>query len=112
MTGGTRSRYQDVVDVLTSARDLITPDGAWTKGELARAIGVPTFPNDPTADCWCMSGALLVAAGDSGPLFLSAVLAVEKVIPFAVPKFNDAETTTQEEVIEAFNKAIERLRAA
>lgn len=60
----------DAVRVLEVAEALIADEEAWTQRENARdRMGMRTRATDPDATCWCMAGALIMAAAllNGGP---------------------------------------------
>lgn len=96
----------DIVEILTKARDLITPEGAWTQEEYARtASGVPVDPLADEATCFCAVGACTRVAGKYSHEAVQALMKVSRsVLGFA--DYNDANERTQQEIIDWFNAAI------
>ena len=94
-----------VAEVLRAARAKIEKPEHWTQGVLSRdANGTPSFyaAAHTKAVCWCASGAIFSAAGESDPL--DALDAFRSMINGSIPQFND--THTHAEVLAAFDKAI------
>jgi hypothetical protein len=85
----------DVVDVLKKARTLLVSQGV-AKGSMY----------DSVTGSYCALGALDAAAGEDHTAMLAAKRALVNVVHASIPSFND--TSTQDEVIAAFTKAIER----
>jgi hypothetical protein len=74
------------IDVLKKARDILEPEGAWTKGEYARGVNHERVSiKNKDAVCFCASGAIY-----------RATIAI----------FNDDPETTQLHVLMAFDFAI------
>lgn len=98
-----------VLEALRGGRERILR--GWTKGDYARdAAGTNVAADDPTATCWCAVGAVDAAAGDANVAFLAGnVLATGLQGPWArlcVTTFNDAPTTTRDDVVALFDHAI------
>ena len=97
---------QTVADVLNAAADLIEPEGAWTRGVLARnASGNLVMPCNPEAICWCALGAIRVAghfvqAATRSVCFFRRHIGVE-----SIEDWNDATGRTQVEVVAALRAA-------
>lgn len=103
-------------EVLVEARRILTPDGAWTQGVLARdATGAEVGYDDDTATCWCVDGAVTLAAdegdGRNDPSWSAAWEALKEVAPgdwnVALIDWNDAPGRTQAEVLALLDRAIE-----
>lgn len=113
---------QQVRELLTAARDLLTDPAKWTKGKWARAAvedpeKCSPLPNEPEAVCFCSAGALWCVLGKdttSCSLFLDsphnpanasigflAACALEAALP---GDFNRAGHDTRHPVI-AYNDA-------
>jgi hypothetical protein len=97
------------LEILKAARALITPEGAWTTGDLARNFkGEAVNSRSPHAVCWCMSGAVRTASFYTSD-WVAGIDALGKVMSCSVPKFNDAPGRTQAEVLAKFDEAIAAL---
>lgn len=114
------------LETLKAARRLLSVPGAWTTETYAKdGRGCDVLPEDETASCWCILGALyrvtqhcpnaetnhpdvedaaqqLLSAGGLPWPSLLGTHATERVF-----RWNDAPGRTQEEVLEVFDKAIE-----
>lgn len=92
-----------VAEVLNAAADLLEKPGAWTQGTWARgADGLPD-PTRETAVCFCLYGAIKMAAG-----FAYCEPAIDAVIGVVGRDFigwNDAPGRAQAEVVAALRKA-------
>lgn len=106
------------VEILTEARDLIAQPGKWSQGWLAKnSSGHDCASDDPDAGSFCLLGAIERVIGTTtdrewsegeSVLFHNAVRLVESVTGEEyVSVWNDDPTRTQEEVVQAFSKAIE-----
>jgi len=100
-----------VADVLNAAADLLEPEGRWTRGHAARAVGgMGVDFNSPDASCWCAWGALAkVSGGNEVEAFeaLTDHLQLEQEIDPALfgEIWNDAPERTQAEVVQALRDA-------
>lgn len=99
-------------EALRAARELLTPEGAWTQGVAARdAAGNEVQSNSPDAVCFCSYGALWHVAGikndavDLCELLLSDVIEGRTGEPF-IDHWNDAEGRKHEEVLSVFDAAL------
>jgi hypothetical protein len=106
--------------LLIDAKELIKDPESWTKGEYARnAAGVKVSDNHPNACQWCTVGALWKASGflrgysavdpqksslvnDACELLLQAIGRKRDLSPW-----NDLPQTTHDDIMNAYNKAIE-----
>ena len=114
-----------IVDILTRAKAIVTHKDNWTQGEYARnARGNQVQSDDPTAVCWCASGAIERAGGNIGTTNYAhqqptgtAICAFAQTLPddhwdgalvplHAVVNFNDADSTSHSDVLAAFDKSI------
>lgn len=95
-------------EALRKARELITPEGAWTQKEYARdQDGNGLWPWEEGAVCFCAMGALEKAAGGS-EFSVEAHRAnkyLNKVNRDFTFNWNDAPNRTHAEVLEAFRRA-------
>lgn len=102
-------------EVLAKAADLIEPEGAWTQRDaVLNATGSPCSYED--AECFCLFGAVRVAAGlgeFSDPTFDGAWWFLERSVAHGRGPidWNDAPDRTQAEVVAALRKASELARA-
>ena len=98
-------------ELLVEAKTLITDPAKWTTELWARdedGFGVDTC--SATATCWCAWGALLKVTGHEnreGVGYNDAWAALQASMNSNVTMFND--TGTHENVLEAYDKAIESL---
>ena len=103
-----------VVDVLREARRLLEPEGAWGQGAHVQRLG--------GRYCYCLSGALRVAAGDNvivddeGPLldhsgddwlYYRALDLVHDLAGGYVAPWNDDPERRKDEVLAVLDRAIE-----
>ncbi len=100
-------------EILKRARELLTPEGRWIKGALARsADGADVRDDFSNATCFCALGAINVAwysmLGGEKRSFLDAALLLEDQLPagMGIPAFNDDPKTTHADVLAAFDRAI------
>lgn len=101
------------LETLVAARDIIAK-GAWTKGCAARdGSGEPVSATDPRAVCWCAWGALMhVGKPSLGAERLFQALDILPVNGSMLhPLFDWNDGATREEVVAAFDRAIELERA-
>lgn len=96
-----------VADKLREARKLI--ERGWCQDAYALdANGDEIRENDPSAVCWCASGALLVDLNHPDPIVHRARMMFRRAIKNDfIPGWNDRPGRTQAEVLAAFDKAIE-----
>ncbi|MGQ3040584.1 MAG: DUF6197 family protein [Brevundimonas sp.] len=108
----------DVQEVLNKAADLLEKPGAWTQGaEYRNKAGEDISdldesdddnPTDLTPVCWCASGAIW-RQPISTPEKVAACEALASALGadnrFDIPKWNDAPSRTQAEVVEALRTA-------
>lgn len=107
-----------VKEILTGARELIATPESWTKGVFARdASGAKVASSNLQAVCWCLKGALSVAAtaccmGDEFEPLMDAEVLLEKLLggrPVAL--WQDETQRTHEEVIALLDRAIETAKS-
>ena len=107
----------ELLQLLKDAREILTPDGAWTTGTVARDIlGTPKNANAPQAISWCMVGALDRAAScNKNTLcgtYEQAITALRMTIPankrphWGVSPWNDRQGRTQAQVLACYDRAI------
>lgn len=105
-------------EILQKARKLITEPGSWIQGHYAQdANGKLVDEESEDATCYCSSGALSAAACPRGqteqelvesqPYRYRARATLEAYMDGNVIAFNDREGRTHEQVLAAFDKAIE-----
>lgn len=99
-------------DILQAARKTITKPDRWVKGSLALNAphGQRVHPAALDAKCWCAMGAVMRATNElrgawNHPDFEVVNVALAQAMGRGVPGFND--TSTHEQVLQAFDKAIE-----
>jgi hypothetical protein len=87
------------IDVLLDARALLARPGGWIQG-------TDEAPREQGGYAYCIQGALAsvegMAFGSSG-----ARRRVEDVLGTQIPAYNDAPTTTQDDVVNVLDRAIE-----
>ena len=99
-------------EILTKARDILTPEGAWIQFYPALDVrGNSRDPEDRRARCWCLVGALERAAYDSsdpeGAMLECAMFALQAALGRdALAAWNDAPSRTHEEVLQLLDRAI------
>lgn len=95
--------------LLQRARAVLTPDGAWTQGWFAKDKEGKTVTSDSKyATCFCAIGALERVC-ESDELY-TAAHALRPFLPpeaSGVPGYNDRPTTTQQDILALFDRAIE-----
>lgn len=107
---------QTAVEILHEAREILVEKG-WTQGCVARdARGKICDVGSRAAVCFCAMGAISKVAAFDDPLrpAKQAIIALRRAIGLTrslqgVGAWNDAPERTKEEVIAAFDKAIEEL---
>lgn len=101
------------IEVLKSARELLSDPVRWTKGCLARdANGVSVHASNGV--CWCLMGAVIKVCPDdddymtrsSARHFIHESLEGQSIYG-DIPSFNDAPDTTHEDLLKTLDKAIE-----
>lgn len=99
-----------VADILERAADLIEPEGAWIRGASARdQDGRRTIPSDPTATCFCASGAICRIAEDYEEQ-QAATKFVNRLLRAKVWNWNDRARRTQAEVVAKLREAAQVAR--
>lgn len=114
------------LEILTRAREIITPPGNWTRHYVARnKDGEVTFSSSPDACQWCAIGAIEAASGsqiipypprDIKVEMDSALNTLRSAIPagFSDPRnggpivsiYNDAKSTSHDDILKLFDRAI------
>jgi hypothetical protein len=110
-----------VLKILTNARDLLRPRGAWIKGVWAiTAKGNGTDATSRSAACFCADGALHRAAkgrfrpslGEARASLLNAANRIEPGFGWgSIICWNDSHARKKAEVLKAFKAAIEDRKA-
>lgn len=108
--------------VLKEARTIISQKGAWTRGEYARdKDGFAVDVNSPAATCFCALGALNRAAYNQNTgvnLFIAKSQLARCIdadydegfgVVSTIIHYNDAFSRTQDEVVKAFDCAIDAM---
>ena len=106
-------------EILTRAREILTPEGAWIQNYPAMdSRGNSRDPEDRRASSWCLVGALERAAydsSDSDPECTMLECAMLECATFALQAalgrdalaaWNDAPGRTREEVLHLLDRAI------
>lgn len=98
-----------VKNILIHARDLISK--GWTQQTMARNdLGYPVSCHDPYATCYCLSGALLKSCCSFDEKYNTYAYIediLKNVIDDTIMSWNDTPFRTQQEVVDALNKAID-----
>lgn len=97
------------LEVLKSARARIAKPENWAQGNFAYdSNGFAVASRDKHAVCWCALGAIITVlspySGEAGE-WLALAIAGSRVRS-SIPEFNDRSTTTHDDVLGAFDKAI------
>jgi hypothetical protein len=96
-------------EILVLAKEKISKPENWTKSASARnKNGEDTYPTNSDAVCFCSIGAIQSVSkytGDEAIDILRRVLYPNNW--YGVAAFNDSHLTTHEDVMKAFDKAIE-----
>lgn len=96
--------------VLVAARELLSDEKRWTKGNLAHDVdGDDVRPRSKHAVCWCVMGA--VQKFSLGTWHQGGALnRIHGVVGGSIPEFNDAPTTTHADVLRVLDAAIEKAK--
>ena len=108
------SERKKVVEVLVKARQILSKEENWTRGNYARdADGEPVYFDSSKAVCFCSIGAVAASALPKLPgQYVVALEALEMVVePMPIIAFNDAESTSHKDVMAMFDLAIESLES-
>lgn len=97
----------DIKQILVAARAKLQAPEAWTKGADAKtADGRVTAPLEPGAERFCAYGAMIVVSG-GGEYRAAQHFRVANGITGLVSDWNDQSDRTHEQVLAAFDKAIQ-----
>lgn len=102
-----------VVKLLQDARNLISKPENWTQADFAKKVdGSGTYSHSDDAVCWCSLGALTKVSPpvEDSQTKKHAKLLLRKTMNKPITIFNDSHT--HEEVLAAWDKAIEAAKAA
>lgn len=111
--------HTETIAVLDAVRDVLSNPDRWTKFELARSrLGDPVEPDDPSASCWCLQGAISRVVDDSttrnaAHQELRVTLALrDRLInlPLIAVEYNDQHDTTHADILKLIDDTIRRLR--
>ena len=111
------TKSEATLAVLVKAREMLTREGAWTKGRLARdADGAPCLADSPKATCWCSIGAIQAASysleNSLGFAYGDALRELEGAAEnLCIPMWNDHPRRGVRSVLRTFDKAINVVRA-
>jgi hypothetical protein len=120
---------QRAAEALDAAADLLGDPSVWTKEVMARdKDGLPTHPNSKRACKWCGMGAIRRAANDEVRTVFAARRAANEILSarewsfgwdtqtvrprpsMSVEDFNDAESSSNEDVCSLFREAAQFIR--
>lgn len=100
-----------IVQVLTEARSMI--EKGWTQGWFAKtADGERVLEKNPKAVCWCMAGAYWATAPDWSARNDAEGFLRQATGDESITNWNDTPGRTQQEVLAAYDKAIELAKEA
>lgn len=102
-----------VVKLLQDARNLISKPENWTQEDFAKKVdGSGTYYRNDEAVCWCSLGALTKVSPpvEDSQTKKHAKLLLREAMDGPIAMFNDSHT--HEEVLAAWDKAIEAAKAA
>lgn len=109
----------NTIDILRSARALITEREDWCQGtESIDRNGLECSPFSQDSVCWCATGAILHIVDDL-PRSIAAFKALAALLPSdsgktaenVIAHWNDAPERTHAEVLAAFDRTIAKLEA-
>jgi hypothetical protein len=100
------------LQILTAARELLSDEARWTKKVFARSRSRRVLDAASSdAVCWCSLGAICrISLGDD-VLRLGAEEILRSTVKMPIGQFNDDPATTHADVLDAFDRAIEKARA-
>lgn len=94
-------------DVLVEMRQLLTPEGSWTQGCMARdARGQLTSPGSPDAVCWCLEGAAMKVGRGLGGHWVAVKPVLYQATGSNYVEWNDQEGRTHQEVLDLLDRMI------
>jgi hypothetical protein len=106
-----------VKEILIGTRELLAAPESWTKNVFARdASGTKVCTSDLRAVCWCLKGAMSVAATAHGLIddftpLTDAEMLLEKLLgDRPVAPWQDEPERTHEEVLALLDRAIETVQ--
>jgi len=94
-----------------TVKELLSDPKSWTQFPAAQdKNGSPVFTDDPTAVCWCLSGAVQKVYGPEIeiPIYDKIRAAIRKFHPMLIDNvvfFNDDPNTTHEMVMQVLEEA-------
>ena len=106
------------LQILRQARELLSEESRWTQEAYARDVeGRVLYPNNPNATCFCAVGALRKVTGIESdmepqvydPLCELINTAEMRGCVSCIPDYNDAMSRTHAEVLDLFDRTIQRL---
>lgn len=106
------------LEILRQARELLSDESRWTKDTYARDVyGNPTMSTSDDAACFCVMGSLrriCRAESDNEPLVFESAQQLIKTAGLShclscIPDFNDADNRPHSEVLDLFDRTIQRL---
>src|SRR5690242_2932574 len=99
--------------ILTQAKKLIDRPDSWTKDHFSLdKDGGDVSPRNPKAACWCVLGALMRVSGNSATLLEAEELFRKAIGRNSTAKWQDERDVTHNDVMAAFDRAIELARNA
>jgi hypothetical protein len=107
-------KIDPLVKGLKAVRKLLAKPERWTKGYLSRdAAGLPAWPDDEDAVCWCLQGATekVARANNEGPVYMWSALAVTAQAQ-DIAEWNDKRWRTHAQVLRLIDRAIARAEKA
>ncbi len=103
----------EVVAALKAGRAMIDSPEKWTKGEFARDInGESVLPKDHCAVCFCSYGAAMKAARAGTGMQTDVFKYINRAAPDEnIIEYNDFTSTTHQDILVVWDKAIEKAEA-
>jgi len=97
---------EEIKAALQDARDLLARSG-WVQGAYALSpSGVPVHPADETAVGFCALGAIMRVTGEAINLRGDCIHSLERLTNMRISMWNDRASTTKEEVLALYDRAI------